>query len=46
MSADRIELEVAIAAPPERVRSVLTEAEHVAEWLPDAGAEIVARAAV
>ncbi|MGW0522238.1 SRPBCC family protein [Crossiella sp. NPDC003009] len=29
---DRIERQIHIAAPPERVWSVLTEAEHIAQW--------------
>lgn len=40
MSPDRIERETTIAAPVERVWSVLTEAEHVGTWFADAGAEI------
>lgn len=40
MSDDRIEREVEIAAPIERVWAVLTEAEHVGVWFGDAGAEI------
>jgi uncharacterized protein YndB with AHSA1/START domain len=40
MVADRIEREITIAAPVERVWSVLTEAEHIGGWFADAGAEI------
>ena len=40
MAPDRIEREITIAAPPERVWSVLTEADHIAGWFADAGAEI------
>jgi uncharacterized protein YndB with AHSA1/START domain len=40
MTPDRIEREITIAAPVERVWSVLTEAEHIAGWFADAGAEI------
>jgi uncharacterized protein YndB with AHSA1/START domain len=40
MTADRIEREITIAAPVERVWSVLTEAEHIGGWFADAGAEI------
>ena len=32
MNSDRIEREIAIAAPVERVWSVLTEPEHVGQW--------------
>jgi uncharacterized protein YndB with AHSA1/START domain len=32
MSADRIEREIVIAAPVERVWAVLTEPEHVGQW--------------
>jgi uncharacterized protein YndB with AHSA1/START domain len=32
MTSDRIEREISIAAPPERVWAVLTEPEHVAVW--------------
>jgi uncharacterized protein YndB with AHSA1/START domain len=32
MTRDRIEREVTIAAPPQRVWSVITEPEHVAGW--------------
>ena len=40
MVPDRIEREVTIDAPVERVWSVITEAEHVGRWFGDAGAEI------
>jgi uncharacterized protein YndB with AHSA1/START domain len=40
MAPDRIEREITIAAPIERVWSVLTEAEHIGGWFADAGAEI------
>ncbi len=40
MTPDRIEREITIAAPPERVWSVITEAEHVGSWFADAGAEV------
>ena len=36
----QIERETLIAAPVERVWTVLTEAEHVGRWFADAGAEI------
>jgi uncharacterized protein YndB with AHSA1/START domain len=36
----QIERETIIAAPPERVWALLTEAEHVGRWFGDAGAEI------
>jgi uncharacterized protein YndB with AHSA1/START domain len=36
----QIERETVIAAPVERVWSLLTEAEHVGRWFSDAGAEI------
>jgi uncharacterized protein YndB with AHSA1/START domain len=32
MTSDRIEREISIAAPPERVWAVLTEPEHVGVW--------------
>jgi uncharacterized protein YndB with AHSA1/START domain len=35
MAADRIEREITINAPPERVWAVLTEADHVAQWFGD-----------
>jgi uncharacterized protein YndB with AHSA1/START domain len=37
---DRIEREVVIDAPVERVWALVTEAEHVGTWFGDAGAEI------
>jgi uncharacterized protein YndB with AHSA1/START domain len=37
---DSIRSEISIAAPPERVWSLLTEAEHLGRWFGDAGAEI------
>ena len=37
---DQIEREITIAAPPERVWTTLTEAEHLGVWFGDAGAEI------
>jgi uncharacterized protein YndB with AHSA1/START domain len=37
---DRIEREVVIEAPQERVWELLTEAEHLGTWFGDAGAEI------
>jgi uncharacterized protein YndB with AHSA1/START domain len=40
MTPDRIEREITIAAPVERVWSVLTEADHIGGWFADAGAEI------
>ena len=40
MTPDRIEREITIAAPVERVWSILTEAEHIGGWFADAGAEI------
>ena len=40
MIADHIERETLIAAPAERVWSLLTEAEHLGSWFGDAGAEI------
>jgi uncharacterized protein YndB with AHSA1/START domain len=40
MGPDRIEREITIAAPVERVWSVLTEAEHISSWFADAGAEV------
>ena len=43
MVPDRIEREIVIAAPVERVWSVVTEAEHVGRWFGDAGAEVELR---
>jgi uncharacterized protein YndB with AHSA1/START domain len=40
MVPDQIERETVIAAPVERVWSLLTEAEHICRWFSDAGAEI------
>ena len=40
MAPDQIERETTIAAPVERVWSLLTEAEHLGKWFGDAGAEI------
>jgi uncharacterized protein YndB with AHSA1/START domain len=40
MTPDRIEREITISAPVERVWSVLTEADHIGGWFADAGAEI------
>jgi uncharacterized protein YndB with AHSA1/START domain len=37
---DRIERDVLIAAPVERVWELITSAEHVGRWFADAGAEI------
>jgi uncharacterized protein YndB with AHSA1/START domain len=37
---DRIEREVTIDAPPERVWALVTEAEHLGRWFGDAGAEV------
>jgi uncharacterized protein YndB with AHSA1/START domain len=38
--SDRIEREVMIAAPVERVWELITTAEHLGRWFGDAGAEI------
>jgi uncharacterized protein YndB with AHSA1/START domain len=40
MTPDRIEREITIAAPIERVWSILTEAEHIGGWFAERGAEI------
>jgi uncharacterized protein YndB with AHSA1/START domain len=40
MAPDQIERETTIAAPVERVWSLLTQAEHIGTWFGDAGAEI------
>src|ERR687889_119242 len=37
---DRIERDIVIAAPLERVWELITSAEHVGRWFGDAGAEI------
>jgi uncharacterized protein YndB with AHSA1/START domain len=40
MFADRIEREIVIEAPVERVWTTLTSAEHIGKWFADSGAEI------
>ena len=40
MVPEQIERETVIAAPVERVWALLTEAEHLARWFGDAGAEV------
>ena len=40
MTTDRIETDVLIAAPVERVWTLITTAEHLGRWFGDAGAEI------
>jgi uncharacterized protein YndB with AHSA1/START domain len=40
MTPDLIERETTIAAPVERVWSLITESQHVGRWFGDAGAEI------
>jgi uncharacterized protein YndB with AHSA1/START domain len=40
VALDRIEREILIEAPVERVWDLLTEAEHLGRWFGDAGAEI------
>jgi uncharacterized protein YndB with AHSA1/START domain len=40
MTQDRIEREVVIRAPVERVWAALTEPAHLAEWFGDGGAEL------
>ena len=40
MAPDTIEREITIAAPVERVWTILTQAEHIGSWFADAGAEI------
>jgi uncharacterized protein YndB with AHSA1/START domain len=40
MVPDRIEREITVDAPVERVWAVVTEAEHIGRWFGDAGAEI------
>jgi uncharacterized protein YndB with AHSA1/START domain len=43
MVPDRIEREISIDAPVERVWAVVTQAEHIGRWFGDAGAEIELR---
>jgi len=43
MTPDQIERETLIAAPVERVWSVLTEPEHISAWFAERGAEIELR---
>ena len=40
MTADRIERDILIDAPVERVWAPITQAEHLGTWFADAGAEI------
>jgi uncharacterized protein YndB with AHSA1/START domain len=40
MVPDKIEREIVIDAPVERVWSVVTEAQHIGRWFGDVGAEI------
>ena len=40
MVPDRIEREITIDAPVDRVWDVITQAEHIGRWFGDAGAEI------
>lgn len=40
MVKDSIERDIVIAAPPERVWDVITQAEHLGTWFADNGAEI------
>lgn len=40
MIPERIEREIVIAAPVERVWAVVTQPEHVGSWFGDAGAEV------
>ena len=40
MGSARIEREIVIDAPPERVWAALTEAEHLGEWFGNDGAEV------
>src|SRR4051794_29296841 len=40
MDADRIEREILINAPVERVWKLITEADHLGRWFADAGAQI------
>lgn len=43
MVPERIEQEITIAAPVQRVWDVLTQADHVGTWFADAGAEVELR---
>ena len=43
MVPDRIERDILIAAPVERVWAVITEPEHLQRWWADAGAEVELR---
>ncbi|HKG92304.1 MAG TPA: SRPBCC family protein [Gemmatimonadaceae bacterium] len=43
MGPDRIEREIDVDAPVERVWDVLTRAEHIGSWFGDAGAEVELR---
>jgi uncharacterized protein YndB with AHSA1/START domain len=43
MTPDHIERDIVIDAPIDRVWAVLTEAEHMRQWLADDGAEVDAR---
>jgi uncharacterized protein YndB with AHSA1/START domain len=40
MDTDRIEREIVVEAPVERVWAALTEARHIGTWFGDAGAEV------
>ena len=40
MASDRIERDIVIQAPVERVWATLTQSQHVAEWFAFAGAEV------
>ena len=40
MAADKIEQDIVIDAPVERVWALITEAEHLGKWFGDAGADI------
>ena len=40
MTEDRIERDVLIDAPVERVWALITQAEHLGTWFGDAGADI------
>jgi len=46
MVPDRIEREIVIDAPVERVWALITEPEHVGRWFGDAGAEVDLRPGV